>query len=121
MEIVFETGSVSIKGRLMDSACAREIGNSLPIETAVNTWGDEIYFTIPEKCPSEKLTTDVSLGDIGFWPEGNCLCVFFGRTPMSVDDQPMPVSGIEIVGEITGDLSALKKINSGEKIAVKRA
>ncbi len=42
----------------------------------------------------------------------------FKRTPASLDDKPVPASEVNLVGKLTGDISVLKKIASGDKITV---
>lgn len=118
MEIIFKTSKLTIEGTLDNSKTGLEIRKNLPIESKVNTWGDEIYFEIPVSCQSENATLDVAVGDIAYWPQGECLCIFFGRTPVSIGDKPKPASEVNIVGKTIGDISMLKNIKSGEKITV---
>ena len=120
MKILFETSKVNIEGSLNNTKTANAIYKNLPLEAKVNTWGDEIYFEIPLSFKPEDATLDVEVGDIAYWPDGNCLCIFFGRTPASTDDKPKPASAVNIAGKISGDLSILKKIRAGDKIIVKR-
>lgn len=120
MKIIFETPRIKFEGTINDSETAKRIAENLPFESKVNTWGDEIYFKIPISCAPENATVMVQVGDIAFWPEGDCLCVFFGRTPVSADNNPKPASEVTIVGKVSGDVSPLKRIKSGEKITVKK-
>jgi hypothetical protein len=120
MKIIFKTSQATIDGSLNDSEISRQIYEKLPIDSKVNTWAEEIYFPVPVNCKPENPTLVVKIGDIAYWPEGKCLCIFFGRTPISTDDQPKPASEVNIVGKIKGDLSILKKIKDGDKISVKK-
>lgn len=120
MKILFKTSKVIIEGNLNDSETATMIYKNLPLESKVNTWGEEIYFEIPVGCKPENATLNVKIGDVAYWPEGSCLCIFFGRTPASIDDKPRPASEVNIVGRIIGDLSVLKEIKSQDKIEVRR-
>ena len=118
MKIIFKTPKLAIEGELNNSQTAQRIYEKLPFEAKANTWGEEIYFKIPVSLKSEKATLDVKVGDIAYWPEGECLCIFFGRTPVSTDDKPRPASEVNIAGRVTGDASIIKDIKSGEKITV---
>jgi len=120
MKIIFKTSKVTIEGELNNSQTALKIYEKLPIEAKVNTWGDEIYFEIPVSLKPENATLDVEVGDIAYWPEGDCLCIFFGRTPVSTNNKPRPASKVNIVGKVLGDVSILKNIKSGDKITVTR-
>jgi uncharacterized protein len=50
----------------------------------------------------------VTAGDIGYWPPGNCLAIFFGPTPMSTGPDPVPASDVNLVGRISGDATLLR-------------
>ncbi len=109
-----------MEGELNNSQTAQKIYEKLPLEAKVNTWGEEIYFQIPISLKPENSTLDVEVGDIAYWPEGNCLCIFFGRTPVSTTNKPRPASEVNIVGKALGDVSILKNTKSGDKITVTR-
>ncbi len=103
-------GKTSLKAELFDTLCAKEIINSLPIEARPNEWGDEFYFPIPVKLPlDDSATAKVNIGDIGYWPTGNALAIFFGPTPMSIGNDPVPASEVNLVGRIIDDATLLRK------------
>ena len=112
-------GQTTLKGELFDSPCARAIISCLPIETRPNEWGDEYYFEIPVKIPlDESATKKVKVGDIGYWPPGKALAIFFGPTPMSTGSDPVPASDVNLVGRILDDATALKREKSTRKIRI---
>ena len=102
-----------------DNATAKEIDKHLPVESKAMTWGDEIYFDTGIKAPSEGATLDVNVGDIAYWLQGKCLCIFFGPTPASSSDKPVPASEVVIVGKAELDPDQLRRVKSGSKIVVK--
>jgi hypothetical protein len=61
------------------------------------------------------------MGDLGYWPTGRALCIFFGLTPMSRGDEIRPASAVNIVGKIIGDPKLFNEVRSGEKIRVRKA
>lgn len=61
------------------------------------------------------------MGDLGYWPTGDALCVFFGHTPISEGDEIRPASAANIVGKIIGNPKIFKKVSSGTKVQVKKA
>ena len=112
-------GTITVDAELNDSLTASAIVRALPIEGTVNTWGDEIYFTIPVSQNEEPdARAEVAVGELGYWPVGKAFCIFFGPTPMSTDDQPRAASEVNIVGEVKGDPTVLKAVKNGEKIRV---
>jgi hypothetical protein len=120
-KITISIGEVTAYAELSDTACARAIAKSLPIEARPNTWGDEFYFTIPVSMPlDETATTKVAIGDIGFWPPGNALAIFFGPTPISNGPDPVPASEVNMVGKIQGDATVLRKVKGALKIKIEK-
>ena len=75
------TEDLKVDASLNNSETAQNIWDALPIESRVNTWGDEIYFSIPVDVGLENAKAVVSEGDLGYWPPGNAFCIFFGLTP----------------------------------------
>jgi len=122
MRIKITSADITLDAELFDTPCAKAIAEALPIETMPNEWGDEFYFEIPVKMPlDETATTKVSVGDIGYWPPGNALAIFFGPTPMSRGDEPVPASEVNLVGRIVGDAVLLKKAKGSKKIRIEKS
>ena len=119
-KITITTEDLKVDASLNDSETAQKIWDALPIEGRVNTWGDEIYFSIPVDVGSENAKAVVSEGDLGYWPPGNAFCIFFGLTPASQADEIRPASPVNIFGKIIGDPKAFKKVSSGAKIIIEK-
>lgn len=112
---------MELKGQLFDTLCAKAIIEKLPIEAEPEEWGDEFYFEIPVTFPlDETSTVNVKIGDIGYWPPGRALAIFFGPTPISKGPDPVPASAVNIVGKITDDATLLKRAKGARKIIIKR-
>jgi hypothetical protein len=112
---------VLLEAELFDTKTAREIANILPIETRPEEWGDEFYFEIPVEMPlDETATTRVKIGDIGYWPPGNALAIFFGPTPISRGSVPVPASDVNLVGRVIGDAAVLRKVKGTGKIRIEK-
>jgi hypothetical protein len=120
-KIKITAGSVTQTATLNDSSCAKQIYDALPLEARANTWGDEIYFGIPVKCTAENPQETVELGDLGYWLEGSCFCIFFGPTPVSRGNEIRPASAVEVFGKLDGDPKEFKKVRSGEKVVIEKA
>ena len=99
---------------------AKKIWEALPIEARANTWGDEIYFSIPVDADPENPREVVELGDLAYWPPGNAFCIFFGRTPASRGDEIRPASAVNVFGKVEGDPKVFKKVRSGERVRIER-
>ena len=119
-KVIIEFNNLSFEGLLNDSNTSNLIWDSLPINSSVSTWGDEIYFSIPVNEEEEDAKEVVELGDLGFWPPGNAFCIFFGLTPASSQGEIRPASPVNIIGSINGVLDALKQVNPGESVKISR-
>jgi hypothetical protein len=117
--ITITAGSVTLEAELNDSPTARAIWEALPITGRANTWGDEIYFTIPvkvEEAPDAR--ADVGVGELGYWPPGSAFCIFFGPTPASDGVQPRAASPVNIVGNVLGDATDFRQVPGGEVVTL---
>lgn len=99
---------------------SKAIWDALPIEAKANTWGDEIYFSIPVEMDSENPKEVVEMGDLGYWPPGNAFCIFFGKTPASRKDEIRPASPVNVFGKILGNPKIFKMVQNGEKITIEK-
>jgi len=119
-KIKIKAGKVEVLAQLNDSKIAGLIWEALPISASTNTWGDEIYFSIPVTAKLENPIEAVEKGDLGYWPEGKSFCIFFGLTPISSKDEIKPASSVEIVGKLSGNPEKFKKVESGETIILEK-
>ena len=117
--IQITAGATQIRAEIYDTPTAGQIAKSLPIESQVNRWGGEIYFTIPVSAPIEKDSRDVlQPGELGYWPSGNAFCIFFGATPASGGEECRAASNVNVFGKVIGDLSPLWDVADGTEIIV---
>lgn len=121
MKIKISSGNIHAVAELKNTPTAKAIYNVLPIEGAANRWGDEIYFVIPINLELEDNAKEiVEVGDIAYWPEGNCFCIFFGRTPASKGNEIRAASKVNVFGNIKY-ASVFKKIKNGDLIVLEKA
>ena len=112
---------MSVTAALNDSSTADLLWDALPLEAAANTWGDEIYFQIPVQAGEEDGASDVvGMGAVAYWPPGQALCLFFGRTPASRGDEIRAASAVNVMGAIDGDATVLKQVRSGTRVVVEK-
>jgi len=115
--IKISTGKISLPAELDDSPTAKLIYEALPIEGNARRWGDEIYFSIPVESNLEThARSNMTIGEIAYWPPGNAFCIFFGPTPASFNKQPQAAGPVNPVGKIIGDADQFKEVRDGEKI-----
>ncbi len=118
-KIVIKTGDVTVEAVLNNSPTAKAVWGALPITGKANTWGDEIYFATPVKHELEPAAREiVEMGDLGYWPPGRALCIFFGPTPVSTGSEIRCASAVNIIGRVRGDPTIFKKVKDGARIQI---
>jgi hypothetical protein len=88
------------------------IWNKLPFELNLARWGEELYGEIPVSLRRENSQVDCEVGDVGYWPDGNGFCIFFGPTPVSKDERPRAASPVNIFAKIEGDAKIFAQFTS---------
>jgi len=119
-KVKITAGGVEVTALLNESHTADLVWAALPIEASASTWGDEIYFEIDVDAGPDDAREVVEMGDLGYWPPGRALCLFFGPTPASQGDEIRPASPVNVLGEIQGDATVLKRVGAGETVTVEK-
>jgi hypothetical protein len=88
------------------------IWNKLPFELNLARWGEELYGEIPVSLGRENSQVDCEVGDLGYWPDGNGFCIFFGPTPVSKDEKPRAASPVNVFAKIEGDSKIFNQFSS---------
>ena len=84
-KIEIRTGSTIVEAELIDNATSDAIWEALPFDGVVNTWGKEIYFTIPVSVELQNGREVLNAGDIAYWPPGKACAFSSGlRRPAAV-------------------------------------
>lgn len=113
-------GSLAFEARLNDTKVAGMIWKALPISADFNFWGDEIYFTISVREKTLEFPKEVvEAGDLGYWPDGSCFCIFYGMTPISSLGKIKPASPVEVIGRVE-DYEGFKALTGAGKITLER-
>jgi hypothetical protein len=117
IRIAWRSGEVT--ANLGATPAAQNLLAALPCESTANTWGDEVYFSLPVKV---KLEADaqqvVDAGTVCFWVEGSSLALPFGPTPVSKGGECRLVARCNVLGTIEGDARRLTSVRDGEAIRV---
>ena len=112
--IKIQAGDISISCVLNETETAKTVFSHLPIEGTANTWGEEIYFSTDISLDNDEDSRDVvDSGSLAYWPPGNAICIFFGRTPASIESEPRAASPVNIFGRVDGDEHIFRSVKSG--------
>lgn len=94
----------------------------LPCESSVNTWGEEIYFSLPVEAALEPGAKQVvPPGTVCFWVDGSALALPWGRTPVSQGNECRLVSPCSVLGRLRGDPSVLATARDGDRVRIETA
>ncbi|MGC8659893.1 MAG: cyclophilin-like fold protein [Desulfomonilaceae bacterium] len=122
MKINIKIGNKSLLAELNESPTAKKILEALPFTSSFNTWGDEIYFSVPVDSHLDETSKEVvEIGDLGYWPPGSAFCIFFGMTPMSSPGKIKPASAVNVIGRILCDPSDFKAVMHESKVTLEKA
>ena len=88
----------------------------LPFTLQLNVWGDEIYSSSsPIAISEENSKSPVSLNDVAYWPTGKAICLFYGSTPLSKNDEIIPASPVNIIGKIINPDKSVLDVAEGKE------
>ena len=123
IRVEFKGGeSITIQLRPDPTPTTEVLLTSIPFSSSANTWGDEVYFNAPFHAELETdARAEMDIGDVAFWPDGDAIAIFFGRTPSSVDGKPRAYSPCNLIGTLDGNISALRRVRSGHSLEVVHA
>ena len=117
--IRFDFGTLRLDAELFDTPTARAIAAALPLASSVMTWGEEVYFEVPVKVAREKdARAVVTPGEVAYWPEGHCIALGFGRTPISQGDETRLASPCNVFAKALGDVKTLARVRAGTRVEV---
>ena len=117
ISIAWRAGKVVAE--LSDTPTAALLLAALPCRASANTWGDEVYFSVPLKVRLEPGAQQVvDPGTICYWVDGSSLALPFGPTPASKGKECRLVTRCNVLGKIVGDPQQLKTVRDGDEIRV---
>jgi hypothetical protein len=85
----------------------------LPVQGRAALYGEEVYFQVSVKAPSESPKSNVEVGSVCYWPMGDAVCIFFGPT--------RPYSPVNVLGRITDGLDLFRKVREGTLISIRKS
>ena len=120
--IQFDFGTLALDAELADTPTAKAVVAKLPYDARVMTWGEEVYFDVPVQAAREQdARAVVTPGEVAYWPDGPCIALGYGRTPISKGDETRLASPCNIFGRLLGDAKMLAKVKAGAKVTVRLA
>lgn len=98
----------------------RALADALPVAGDAVRWGDELYIDAAIDAPLENAREVVPEGAIAYWPAGSKLCLFWGPTPASVEDEPRAAAPVTVVARVT-NVDSLADLEGGARLELESA
>ncbi len=114
-----KVGDIIIDAELFPTPTADAILEQLPFSSDANTWGDEVYFSVPVSAEKEEDARDIiEPGELAFWVEGQCIAIGFGPTPISQGDEIRLAAATNIWGRSLTDVRLLSQAKDDDPVIV---
>ena len=108
---------IALVAELRNTPTAESIYAALPITSTAQTWGDEVYFSVPVHVELEADARDVvEAGEWAFWVAGDCIAIGYGLTPVSQGDEIRLADRTNIWADCQDDLQQLHHVRAGDTI-----
>ena len=121
-KLILRINGKSLNLFLKETETAEKIYNAVPINSSINTWGEEIYFNTNLSINREKeAKAVVDFGEIAFWTEGSAIAIGYGKTPVSSGDEIRLASPCNIWANADFDKSFFGDINDGDKVTLDKS
>lgn len=118
--------SISVDGHELsadwtdDNPTTRQaVADAVPLSGAATRWGDELYFRTDIDVPPEDARTEVPVGAVAYWPQGNAICLFWGPTPASRGDEPRAAAPVNVIA-VLDDVEPLTRLDGGATVRIER-
>ena len=119
--IKFTISDITINAVVRNTVTGKAILDALPIHSHAQTWGEEVYFSVPVETDLEGDAKDVvNAGEIAFWVEGSCIAIGFGPTPISQGNEIRLAAKTNIWADAEDGVRQLISVQSQDPISIER-
>ena len=118
-KLILKFNSKLFKINLLDTETARLISKSVPINSKIQMWGEEIFFNTNLQVALENDAKEVmQLGELAFWTEGSAIAIGYGKTPVSIDQEIRLIGPCNVWGDGNFKKSDFDDIKPGDEISL---
>ena len=118
-KLILKFNSKLFEVNLRDTETARLISKSVPINSKIQMWGEEIFFNTNLQVALENDAKEVmQLGELAFWTEGSAIAIGYGKTPVSIDQEIRLIGPCNVWGDGNFKKSDFEDIKPGDEISL---
>ena len=118
-KLILKFNSKLFKINLRNTETSRLIANSIPINSKIQIWGEEIFFDTNLQVKLEDDAKEVvQLGELAFWTEGSAIAIGYGKTPVSIGQEIRLIGPCNVWGDGNFKKSDFDNIKNGDEISL---
>ena len=118
-KLILKFNSKLFEVNFRDTETARLISKSVPINSKIQMWGEEIFFNTNIQVALENDAKEVmQLGELAFWTEGSAIAIGYGKTPVSIDQEIRLIGPCNVWGDGNFKKSDFDDIKPGDEISL---
>jgi len=118
-KLILKFNSKMFEINLRNTETARLIAKSIPIDSKIQMWGEEIYFNTNLQVKIEDSAKEVmQLGELAFWTEGSAIAIGYGKTPVSKGEEIRLIGPCNVWADADFQKSDFDNIKVGDEISL---
>ena len=118
-KLILKFNSKLLEINLRNTETAKLIAETIPINSKIQMWGEEIFFDTNLQVKLEDDAKEVvQLGELAFWTEGSAIAIGYGKTPISIDQEIRLISLCNVWGDGNFKKSDFDNIKTGDEISL---
>ena len=118
-KLILKFNSKLFEINLRNTETSRLIAKSIPINSKIQIWGEEIFFNINLQVKLEDDAKQVvKLGELAFWTEGSAIAIGYGKTPISIGQEIRLIGPCNVWADGNFKKSDFDQIKPGDEISL---
>ena len=118
-KLILKFNSKLLEINLRNTETAKLIAETVPINSKIQIWGQEIFFDTNLQVKLEDDAKEVvQLGELAFWTEGSAIAIGYGKTPVSVDQEIRLIGPCNVWADGNFKKSDFDNIKPGDEISL---
>ena len=118
-KLILKFNSKLFEINLRNTETSRLIAKSIPINSKIQIWGEEIFFNINLQVKLEDDAKQVvKLGELAFWTEGSAIAIGYGKTPVSIGQEIRLIGPCNVWADGNFKKSDFDNIKPGDEISL---